>query len=116
MIIGFKCGPKETVVVECDDEGRAKMSTELLCPSCEGKRGHPAIVCIRGAGGRRCETRRLDCNLCKGRGKVSEERSERYRIGRLNREVRVSQGKSQSEKAEELRITPQELSRKEQGL
>jgi hypothetical protein len=90
----------------------------MKCPHCQGEGSGVAVFCGRqgGAdGGSFCHTRRLTCSTCEGRCEISEEHAERIAAGRRLREDRVARRMSQREEAERLGITPQELSRREQG-
>jgi len=55
------------------------------------------------------------CDFCKGEGQVSSEAAERWREGKVMRDARVKQGRTQQQEAERLGISPMELNDIEHG-
>ena len=66
-------------------------------------------------GGRFSEVRETTCDRCGGSGTISPARATAMNAGEAMRRDRVQRGVSQRQEAERLGITPQELSRREQG-
>lgn len=84
---------------------------DQTCPDCGGAGSQNALVMRSGV----CELESMACSVCKGAGRVDEAFMERRAEGQRIRSVRVGRGISLREAAEELGITPAELSAREHG-
>ncbi|MGE4195949.1 MAG: helix-turn-helix domain-containing protein [Phycisphaerales bacterium] len=87
------------------------------CPNCHGQGGYPVHVrsSLPGESGFRRQT----CDLCEGRGQVREHEANAYRERQLAGEAMRADRKRRMvtlrEEAKRLGISPQELSRRENG-
>lgn len=85
------------------------MTFVTLCPHCNGKGGTLVLSCP-GA-----NIREIKCNTCQGTGQVTLARKNAILSGERMRADRLRRGLSQSEEANRLGITLQELSHRELG-
>ncbi len=84
--------------------------TQHACPMCGGKGLRIVFACPGWT------ELKLPCRLCEQTGRISDEVLHRVEAGEKMRADRISRGINQREEAARLGISPQELSKKEQGL
>jgi hypothetical protein len=85
----------------------------IVCPDCGGRGESQGVVLVcRADGTGESRYEKAKCRVCDGVGRVTQERADDYHRGRADRESRVhGDYKTQRERAAEIGITPQELSR-----
>ena len=96
--------------------GAAVEKVTLACPSCNGRGGNTCFVDGRNSDGSHYgDIREIECTVCGGQGRISEEKAEQIRIGKMMRDARVSAHISLKEAAQVLGVGPAELSKIERG-
>lgn len=92
--------------------------TQHRCPACEGVPPSPVLAFINtgeDASKHRQELLTVQCNVCNGAGRVSDDILRRFNRGRDLRTARVAAGISLKEAADALGVSPSELSAYEHG-
>ena len=84
----------------------------VTCPDCKGRGTSFAHI---NRGDKPHSFEEVNCLLCKGAGKMTAERYDRYLAGRLQRENRIAAGLGLREAALQRGITPSRLSAIERG-
>ncbi|MDQ3802952.1 MAG: hypothetical protein M3416_03750 [Acidobacteriota bacterium] len=85
--------------------------SNIICPSCDGRKGGMAFVCGPGSDGMRW----MPCSTCKGTGEITVAHLERIRQSKPMRADRVSRRVTLHEEAKRLGCNMGEWSRIEAG-
>lgn len=87
---------------------------ENTCPRCKGKKWIGPVHINRGDQPHEWRER-VDCDLCKAAGRITEDQREAIELGKRLRQKRVDREESLMEGAKRLGLKPSELSGLETG-